>query len=55
MRVIGAGFILFQPLFFTTFVEVVVHKIWHVVVVAVIAFACIYASNNVKFISNIVG
>jgi nitrogen fixation protein FixH len=29
-------------------------KLWHMVALVVIVFACIYASNNVPFISNVV-
>ncbi len=30
-------------------------KFWHLIVVVVIAFACIWASNNVAFIGNVTG
>jgi hypothetical protein len=30
-------------------------KIWHTVVLIVVVFACIWASNNVQFVKNIVG
>jgi hypothetical protein len=30
-------------------------KLWHTAVLIVVVFACIWASNNVKFVQNIVG
>jgi hypothetical protein len=30
-------------------------KFWHTIVIIVVIFACIWASNNVKIIENIVG
>ena len=30
-------------------------KLWHTALLVVLIFACIWASNNVKVISNIVG
>jgi hypothetical protein len=30
-------------------------KFWHLVVLVAVVFACIWASNNISFVENIVG